>query len=104
MEEVSARACVCVHIYGLFYQLIIGVNFLTQYNILWEMIISSCFIVTYSHIFTMFLVFLCFSLTVMPGELTPFPKPHPALPTNMRGYVVDTAISNQPIQIQDTAI
>jgi hypothetical protein len=52
----------------------------------------------------MFLVFLYFLLTVMPGELTPFPKPHPVLPTSMRGYVVDTAISNQEIQIQDTAI
>jgi len=52
----------------------------------------------------MFLVFICFLLTVMPGVLTPFPKPHPALPTSMSGYVVDTAISNQPIPIQDTAI
>jgi hypothetical protein len=39
----------------------------------------------------------CF-LTVMPGALTPFPKPHPILPPSMSGYVVDMAISNQPIQ------
>jgi hypothetical protein len=52
----------------------------------------------------MFLVFLCFLLTVMPGMLTTFPKPHRVLPTSMRGYVVNTAISNQPIQIHDTEI
>ena len=49
-------------------------------------------------------MFLCFLLTVMPGVLAPFPKPHPVIPTSMGGYVVDTAISNQPIQTQETAI
>jgi len=62
------------------------------------------FIVNYFHIFTMFLLFLCFLLTVMLGMLAPFPKPHRALPTSMSGYVVDTAISIQPIQKDETAI
>ena len=52
----------------------------------------------------MILLFLCFLLTVIAGMLTPFPKPHSALPTSMIGYEVDMAISNQPIQIHDTEI
>jgi hypothetical protein len=40
----------------------------------------------------------------MPGELTPFPKPHSALPTSMTEYEVDMAVSNQLIQIHATAV
>jgi hypothetical protein len=81
--------CLCVSVYiyifGLLYQSIYGVHFFTPYNILRALFLCSCFIVNYIHIFTMFLVFLCFLLTVMPGMLTPFPKPHRALPTSMSG-------------------
>jgi len=52
----------------------------------------------------MFLLFLCFLLTKMPGMLAPIPNPHHAAPKSMSGYIVDTAISDQPIKREETAI
>jgi glucan phosphoethanolaminetransferase (alkaline phosphatase superfamily) len=76
----------------------------TPYNILWAMFLCSCSTVNYCHIFTTVLVFLCFLLTVMLVMLAPIPKQHAAIPTSTSGYAVGTAISNQPIQIEITAI
>jgi len=36
--------------------------------------------------------------------LAPIPKRHIALPTSKGGYTVDNAISEQPIQTEETAI
>jgi len=52
----------------------------------------------------MFLVFLCFLLTKMPGMLAPIPKPHHATPKSISGYIADTAIRKQPKETEETAI
>jgi len=51
-----------------------------------------------------FFLFLWFILTKMAGMLAPIPEPHHAVPTSKSGYVVDTAISKQPIQIEERPI
>jgi len=109
---VCARACVRVcarvrvhsYIFGLFYQSIFAVNSFTPHNILWALFLCSSSVVSYFHILTMFLVFLCFLLTKKPGKLAPVPKRHPATPTSKSGYVDDRAIRKQPIQTEETAI
>ena len=99
---------VCVHVYnytfGLLNQSIFVVHSFTPYNILCALFICSCFVVNHFHIFTMFLVFLWFLLTIMPRMLAPIPKPHIVVPTSKSGYVVDMAISKRPIQTEETAI
>jgi len=40
----------------------------------------------------------------MLGMLAPIPEPHHAIPKSKSGKDVDTTISKQPIQIEETAI
>ena len=82
----------------------ICIIFFTPHNILWALFLCSCFVANYFHIFTMFLLFLCILLTKMAGMLAPIPKPHTATATSKSGYPVDTVISKQPIQREETAI
>ena len=100
--------CVCVrfynYIFGLLYQSIFAVHSFNPHNILCALFLCSCFVVNHFHIFTMFLVFLCFLLTKMPGKLAPVPQKYTTIPISESSYVFDTAISKQPKQTDETAI